>query len=65
MKRLMPGEARFTVRPRKTGPRTTAWEVYDKVRGSVSPAHPEFGKIAQDHPSEAAAQKEADRLNGS
>lgn len=62
-KKLAPGEIRFVVRPRQTGPRTTLFEVYDRARGTVPVQTPELGKVTQDHPTEGAAQTEADRLN--
>ncbi len=63
MKKLRPGEVRFTVRPHRTGPRSTVWEVYDRARGSIPAQTTELGRVKQCHSTEELAQAEADRLN--
>lgn len=40
------------------------WGIYDTHRGSWPIRTPEVGIVGQDFPDEAAAQAEADRLNG-
>ncbi len=54
-------QVRFSPRPKQVGPRTTRWEVYDRATGSVGNLR--FGtKVVMEHATEAAAQKECDRL---
>src|SRR4051794_2863927 len=52
---------RFYPKPLTNG-RTTVYGVYDRVLGGYWRDLPGFGRVKQDHPTEAAAQAEADRL---